>query len=237
MTGAGGRVRPRPRLVLATRNSGKIREIAAIYAGLGTRFADLGEWPALGALPEDGETYADNAASKAVAVARATGLPALADDSGVEIDALGGAPGVRSRRLLGDAASDAERNAHVLALLAGLPAARRTARYRAAVAVATPDGTVQTFEGACEGVIVERPRGAGGFGYDPIFAPAGEERTMAEVPLEVKNRLSHRARALRAARAAVARALGMEEEGPGAGANNFEVSPVHDSSGRRTGPA
>ena len=235
MTGAGGRVRPRPRLVLATRNAGKVREIAAVYAGLGARLAGLEEWPALGDLAEDRETYAENAAAKALAVAEATGLPALADDSGVEIDALGGAPGARSRRLLGEAASDEARNAHVLALLAGVPAARRTARYRAVVALATPDGGVQTFEGVCEGVIVERPRGAGGFGYDPIFAPAGEDRTMAEVPLEVKNRLSPRARALRAARAAVARVLSLEEEGPGAGANNVEASPVHDPSGRRTG--
>jgi XTP/dITP diphosphohydrolase len=195
--------------VLATRNPGKVREIAAIYAGLGARLSDLDGWPALGELPEDGDTYAENAASKALAVARATGLPALADDSGVEIDALGGAPGVRSRRLLGEAASDDARNVWVLAQLAGLPAPGRTARYRAVVAVASPDGRVQTFEGVCEGAIAERPRGAGGFGYDPIFEIAGDGRTMAEAPLEFKNEISHRARALRAARSAVARALGL----------------------------
>lgn len=218
--------RGRPRLALATRNPGKVREITAIYAGLGARLSGLEDWPAIGELPEDGDTYAENAASKALAVARATGLPALADDSGVEIDALGGGPGVRSRRLLGEAASDTDRNTYVLEQLAGLPRSRRTARYRAVVALATPDGRVQTFEGVCEGTIAERPRGTGGFGYDPIFEIAGDGRSMAEVPPEVKNEISHRARALRAARSAVARVLsGAGQEGLGTGANNAEVSP------------
>ncbi len=197
--------------MLATRNPGKVREIAAIYGGLGARLSGLEEWPALGDLPEDAETYAENAAIKALTVARATGLPAIADDSGVEIDALGGGPGVRSRRLLGDAASDEARNEYVLERLAGLPPERRTARYRAVIAVATPAGGVETFEGVCEGAIAERPRGRGGFGYDPIFEIAGDGRTMAEVPPDVKNRISHRARALGAARAAVARVLAGQE--------------------------
>jgi XTP/dITP diphosphohydrolase len=198
-----------PTLALATRNPGKVKEISAILAGLKVHFAGLEEWPVLGELPEEGDTYAENAASKALTVARATGVPALADDSGVEIDALGGGPGVRSRRLLGESASDDARNAYVLERLAGLPEIRRTARYRAVVAVATPDGTVETFEGVCEGSIADRPRGAGGFGYDPIFVIAGDGRTMAEVPPDVKNQISHRARALRAARAAIARVLGL----------------------------
>lgn len=218
--------RGRPRLVLATRNLGKVREITAIYAGLEARLSGLEDWPDLGDLPEDGGTYADNAASKALAVARTAGLPALADDSGVEIDALGGGPGVRSRRLLGEAASDEERNAYVLARLAGLPPAQRAARYRAVVAVATPDGRVETFEGVCEGAIAERPRGTGGFGYDPIFEIAGDGRTMAEVPLEVKNEISHRARALRAARSAVARVLrGAGQEGLRTDANSKASQP------------
>lgn len=196
--------------MLATRNPGKVREIAAIYHDLGVRLSALDEWPGAGVLPEDGATYADNAAGKALAAARATGCPALADDSGVEIDALGGGPGARSRRLLGEAASDDDRNAFVLAQLTGLPASQRTARYRAAVAVATPDGRVEVFEGVVEGAITDAPRGAGGFGYDPIFEIAGEGRTMAEVPVERKNEVSHRARALRAARAAVVRALGLD---------------------------
>jgi XTP/dITP diphosphohydrolase len=198
-----------PTLVLATRNPGKIREITAIYAGLGVRLIGLDLWPEVGALPEEGDTYAANAASKALTAARATGLPALADDSGVEIDALGGGPGVRSARLLGEAATDADRNAYVLRCLAGVPRERRTARYRAVAALATPGGSVQTFEGRCEGVIAEAPRGEGGFGYDPIFEVADDGRTMAELPPEVKNAVSHRARALGAARAAVARLLGV----------------------------
>jgi XTP/dITP diphosphohydrolase len=205
----GEPARSAPRLVLATRNPGKIREITAIYAGLGADIVGLEAWPALGPLPEPGHTYAENAASKAVTVARATGYPALADDSGVEIDALGGAPGVRSARFLGETASDAERNAAVLARLDGLPASRRTARYRAAVAIAAPEGTVQTFEAVCEGAIAAAPRGGRGFGYDPIFEIAGDGRTMAEVPADVKNTISHRARALRAARPAVERVLGL----------------------------
>ena len=207
MTRPSGAHPSRARLVLATHNPGKVREITAIYANLDACFSSLDDWPLVGDLPEDGDTYAENASSKALATARATGVPALADDSGVEIDALDGEPGVRSRRLLGDSASDPDRNAFVLARLAGLPASRRGARYRAVVAVATPDGRVQTFEGVCEGRIADGPRGAGGFGYDPIFEIAGDGRTMAEVPPGVKNEISHRARALRAARPAVVRAL------------------------------
>jgi XTP/dITP diphosphohydrolase len=211
----GGRGRHRPRLVLATRNPGKVREIAAIYAGLAADIVGLEEWRAVGPLPEEGRTYAENAASKALTVARATGHPALADDSGVEIDALGGAPGIHSARFLGEHASDAERNAAVLERLAGVPASGRTARYRAVAAIATPDGRVRTFEGVCEGAIAAQPRGRGGFGYDPIFEIAGDGRTMAEVPLEVKNQISHRARALRAARPAVERVLGLTRTASG----------------------
>jgi len=222
------------RLVLATRNAGKAREIGAIYAGIGARLVGLEDWPELGELPEEGETYAENAVSKALTVARTTGSPALADDSGVEIDALGGGPGVRSRRLLGEAATDEARNAHVLSKLTGLPASRRTARYRAVVAVATPDGRVETFEGVCEGAIAERPRGTGGFGYDPIFEIAGDGRTMAEVPPEVKNEISHRARALRAASAAVARVLaGAGQEGSGTDANSRTSQSEYPPPGRR----
>jgi XTP/dITP diphosphohydrolase len=133
---------------------------------------------------------------------------------------------VRSRRLLGEAASDGARNAYVLSQLAGLPASRRTARYRAVIAVATPNGRVETFEGVCEGVIAERPRGSGGFGYDPIFEIAGDGRTMAQVPLEVKNEISHRARALRAARSAVTCALARAgQEGPRTDANSRRSQP------------
>lgn len=213
-------IRPRPRLVLATRNPEKVREIAAIFEHLGAAFLTLDGWPGLALPPEDAETYGENAARKAGAVASATGLPALADDSGIEIDALGGAPGVRSHRFLGDAATDAERNTHVLALLQGVPDARRTARYRAAVAIATPDGGVRVFEGKCEGAIASHPRGRGGFGYDPIFVVAGDGRTMAKLAAEEKNQISHRARALRAAEPYLIEVLRqMREERPAPGAN------------------
>ncbi len=189
----------RPRLILATRNPGKVREIAAIYDHLGIVWLSLADVPEIGEVAEEGATYAENAAAKARVVAAAGGLPALADDSGVEIDALGGAPGIHSARFLGERATDAERNARILQELEDVPDPRRTARYLAAVALALPDGSVRICEGTCEGSIAPSPRGTGGFGYDPIFLPAGEIRTMGEIPADIKNRISHRARALRAA--------------------------------------
>jgi XTP/dITP diphosphohydrolase len=187
------------RLVLATRNPGKIREVTAIYHHIGIVWLSLIDLPEIGDVAEEGATYAENAVAKARTASMASGLSALADDSGIEIDALGGSPGVHSARFLGPAATDAERNTRILQLLQEIPDAKRTARYVASVALARPDGAVQVFEGICEGWIATRPRGAGGFGYDPLFVPRGETRTMAEVPAEVKNRISHRARALRAA--------------------------------------
>ena len=201
--------RYQPRLVLATRNPGKVREIAAVYAHLPILLRSLADYPQVGELPEEGGSYAENAGAKARTVAAVTGEIALADDSGVEIEALQGAPGIPSARFLGEHATDADRNARVLALLRETPDARRTAWYRAAVAVALPDGTVRIFEGACEGRIARIPRGTGGFGYDPIFVPAGDSRTMAEVPPDVKNRLSHRGRALRSAEPYLVEMLGL----------------------------
>ena len=198
---------PRARLVLATRNPGKVREIAAIYDHLGIAWQSLGDFPEIGELAEAGLTYAENAAAKARTVSVASRLPALADDSGVEIDALDGAPGIHSARFLGRRATDAERNIRILSLLEDVPDGRRTARYRAAVAVALPAGSVRVFEGTCEGRIARTPRGNMGFGYDPIFVPEGEGRTMAELPADLKNRISHRARALQAAAPYVAEVL------------------------------
>jgi len=188
-----------PDLVLATRNPGKAREIASIYVHLGIVWRFLADMPEIGDVPEDEASYAENAAAKARLVAVTAGLPALGDDSGVEIDALGGTPGIHSARFLGGRATDAERCARILQDLGDVPDSRRTARYVAAVAVALPNGSVRVFEATCEGSIARAPRGAGGFGYDPIFLPDGDTRTMAEMPVEIKNRISHRARALRAA--------------------------------------
>ncbi len=197
-------MRPPLVIVLATRNPGKVRELAALLAGLPVQVRSLLDFPHVGPLPEEGDTYADNAASKALAAALATGLPALADDSGLEVDALGGAPGPQSSRWLGEEATDADRNAALLDRLRGVPPERRTARFRAVVAVALPDRTVRTFEGVVEGRIADRPAGAHGFGYDPIFILPQYGRTMAELGPEVKDRISHRAQAVQAARAYLA---------------------------------
>jgi len=191
-------------VVLATRNAGKIRELTALLSDLRLDVRSLLDVPDGPALVEDGATYADNAIAKAVAVARATGQVALADDSGLEVDALEGAPGRHSSRWLGEGATDADRNAAVVARLAGMPPERRTARFRAVVAIARPDGTVRTFEGVVEGRIADHPAGKEGFGYDPIFLVRGEGRTMAELGSAVKNRISHRARAMQVARAYLA---------------------------------
>ncbi|OLD38686.1 MAG: non-canonical purine NTP pyrophosphatase, RdgB/HAM1 family [Armatimonadetes bacterium 13_1_40CM_3_65_7] len=227
-----------PRLVLATRNPGKVREIAAIYAHLNMVCLSLVDYPGIGEVAEEGATYVENATAKARAAAAATGLVALSDDSGVEVDALDGAPGVHSARFAGAGATDAERHARLLALLEGIPEARRTARYRAIVAVALPPsltdrgtsaGPVRVFEGVCEGGIARAPRGIGGFGYDPIFVPAGEARTMAEIPPDVKNRISHRARALRAAEGYVADVLRL------LGEDRRDEPPNTRGAGRATG--
>ncbi|MDR7420113.1 MAG: RdgB/HAM1 family non-canonical purine NTP pyrophosphatase [Armatimonadota bacterium] len=187
-------------IVLATRNRGKVRELEALLSGLPVRLRTLDDYPDVPVLPETGRTFEANAVSKATTVARLTGEIALADDSGVEIEALAGAPGVESATFLGPDASDDDRNAWVLGKLRGMDEGLRAARYVAVVAVAEPDGSVKTFEGTCEGRIADAPHGHHGFGYDPIFVVPAYGRTMAELPPEIKNQISHRAKALAAAR-------------------------------------
>ena len=187
-------------IVLATRNAGKIREMRAILADLPVRVESLAEHPQVPEVEETGATFAEKAELKARAVAAATGRVAVADDSGLVVDALDGAPGVYSSRFAGPDASDEEKNEKVLALMRDVPEEQRTARFVAAIAVARPDGTVRTVTGACEGSIAHAPRGEQGFGYDPIFRVAGTGRTMAELPAVEKNRISHRAHALAQAR-------------------------------------
>jgi XTP/dITP diphosphohydrolase len=201
-------------IVLATRNPGKVREFIELMRDLPIQVYALDAFPQIGELPEEGITYTENAISKAATVARLTGRIAVADDSGLEVDALDGQPGPLSRRFLGDAASDAARNGRILKLLHQVAPERRTARYRAVVAVAPPGGEVRTFEGACEGKIAPAPRGAGGFGYDPIFLVPAYGKTMAQMPLAVKNRFSHRARAFAAARPYIKR-LAVTNQDPG----------------------
>jgi XTP/dITP diphosphohydrolase len=180
-------------LVLATRNAGKAREVASILAALDVRIDPLA---ADVMLPEEGDSYEANAVAKALAAARATGCVALGDDSGLEVAALGGAPGPLSARYGGAGLDDAARTATLLAALAAVPDAERGARFVCVAAVATPQGDVATARGVCEGRLLRAPRGNGGFGYDPIFAVG--ESTMAELPAAEKDALSHRGRAFRA---------------------------------------
>ena len=185
------------RLLLGTRNPGKVKEITTILAGVGWVFSSLQEFANVGPAAEDGVTYAENAIAKAQFYAAATGLLALADDSGLEVAALAGAPGVYSARYAGEGASDADRRALLLSELARVDSRDRRARFVAAVAIATPSGSVLNIsEGICEGTIIFESRGTGGFGYDPLFVPNGYDQTFAELSDEVKNLISHRARAL-----------------------------------------
>ncbi|HZD18607.1 MAG TPA: RdgB/HAM1 family non-canonical purine NTP pyrophosphatase [Actinomycetota bacterium] len=188
-----------PQLAIASRNAHKLREIDRICAEWSVEWltADThaGPWPEV---EEPHDTYLHNAFEKAHAVARALGVPALADDSGIEVDALGGGPGPRSARYAGEDATDAQNLQALVRALKGVPGGGRTARYRCVAAIAWPDGRECHAEGVCEGTLVARPRGTGGFGYDPLFVPEGWDRTMAELSAEEKDRISHRGRAFRA---------------------------------------
>jgi XTP/dITP diphosphohydrolase len=184
-------------LLLGTRNPGKVIEITSILADSGWSFSSLQEFPNVGEAEENFVTFAENAIAKAQFYAAATGLCVLADDSGLEVAALGGAPGVFSARYAGANASDADRRALLLSELTRIEDTGRRARFVAVVAIATPDGEVLNLsEGICDGTITLAPRGTGGFGYDPLFVPNGYDQTFAELPDTIKNLISHRARAL-----------------------------------------
>jgi len=185
-------------LVIGTWNPGKFREIAAILAPLGLDLVSLDAFDGVPAVAETGDTFEANARAKAHGYARATGRWVLADDSGLEVDVLDGAPGVRSARWGGEEGNDALNNRALLAALADYPPATWTARFRCVVALATPERVLAVTEGACEGVITARPAGSNGFGYDPHFLLPDLGKTAAELPPEEKNRISHRGRALEA---------------------------------------
>jgi XTP/dITP diphosphohydrolase len=191
---------PRIPLVIATGNPGKFAEIAALLDGMDVRLLPLDRVGPVEVPPEGGDSFQENARAKAVAVAVATGEWTLADDSGLEVDALGGAPGVLSARYGGPGATDADRNRLILERLRGVPPERRTARFRCVVALADAAGLAQIVEGRCEGRIAQAARGQRGFGYDPIFEIPDLGCTLAEVEPAVKNRLSHRAAAMAGAR-------------------------------------
>ncbi len=195
------------KLVLATRNSDKVREIREALQGLPIDIASLEGYPRIGEIPEEAETLEENALTKAETVARETGLPALADDTGLEVDALGGRPGVRSSRYAGEEATYEDNVRKLLKELDGVPPGRRGAVFRTVIAVAVPGERSQTVEGRCAGVIETEPRGRSGFGYDPVFLPEGYGSTFAEMTLAQKNRISHRGRALAAARALIEKRL------------------------------
>lgn len=195
------------RLVVATRNPGKVREILEICSDWPVEWLTFEQisWPDV---DETGTTYLENALLKARTVAEFTGHAALADDSGLEVDALGGAPGPRSARYAGEEADDQQNLRALMRAVAGVPRPGRTARYRAVAVVAWTNGHYRWAEGECEGLLRTKPTGTGGFGYDPIFEPIGWDRTMAELAPEEKNRISHRGRALGALREILARRNG-----------------------------
>ena len=189
-------------LLISTRNGGKVREIKLHLADLPLRLRDLREFADIADVDETGRTFAENAALKARSYAAQTGLTTLADDSGLEVDALDGAPGIFSARYAGAATSDAERIAQLLAELARTNDQARRASFICALAMADPQGTVlQIWMGRCVGRIAHTPRGSNGFGYDSIFIPNGYALTFGELGTNVKQRISHRAQALDAAHA------------------------------------
>ena len=184
-------------VVVASTNEAKIAEIVRIMQGLDVKLltrSDFHSWPSVA---ETGDSYHDNALLKAEALVAMTGKLALADDSGIEIDALGGRPGIHSARFAGLDATDDENNALLIQQLRDVPEAERTARYRCVVVLLEPAGQQTSAEGVCEGRIVLEPRGSGGFGYDSYFIPEGYDKTMAELSPDEKHRISHRGKALR----------------------------------------
>jgi len=186
-------------LVLATRNAGKVRELRVLLAAVPLRIVSLDEVAGVPPITEEALSLEENAAAKAWAACRFTGAVALGEDTGLEVDALGGAPGVRAARYFGEGLTDAERVRRLLGALAGVAPAGRTARFRCVVALAEPGGRQWMTSGECRGAIAEGPRGAAGFGYDPVFLVEGAGRTLAEMDPAVKNAVSHRGRAVREA--------------------------------------
>jgi len=205
VSGSDAGARPRPeaakaRYVVATFNRDKAAELHALLALPDVELVTLADWPGAVAPAETGDTLRANARIKALAAVALTGLPAIADDTGLEVDALNGAPGVHAARYAGPKATYAENVAKLLRELAGVPPERRTARFRTVCYAAWPDGMEMSADGVLAGTITEAPRGANGFGYDPVFVPKGETRSYAELTDDEKNAISHRARAVRVLR-------------------------------------
>ena len=186
-------------LVLASGNKGKLAEFQRLLDGMDIQVKSMKDFPEIGEIVEDGATFAENALIKARAVCKAAGKPAMADDSGLMVDALDGAPGIFSARFAGEQRSDADNNAKVLQLLEHVADENRTARFFCAIAIVLPDGREYTVEGTCEGTILRELQGEGGFGYDPLFYVADLGKTFAQLTMEEKNSISHRGNANRKA--------------------------------------
>ncbi len=183
------------RIVIASKNPGKIKEFRALFADGETEILSLNDFPDVPEIIEDGESFYENSLKKAKIVAEVTGETVLADDSGLEVEALGGAPGIYSARYAGEGASDRQNVAKLLGEMKGIPADKRTAAFRCVLVLYNKDDCHEVFEGRWEGVIAEVGVGDGGFGYDPVFYLPEEGMTVAQLSPEAKNRLSHRARA------------------------------------------
>lgn len=187
------------RLLIATKNPAKVREYSRLLQGIPYEIVTLAEEGIYQVVDETGETLEENATLKAKSYACQSNLLTLADDSGLEVDALGGEPGVLSARFAGEGASDNERIDYLLAKLTGIPWEERTARFRCIIAIASPQGEVELCQGECRGIIAFEPKGENGFGYDPIFYLHRLEKTMAELTMDEKNEVSHRGQAVRKA--------------------------------------
>jgi len=202
------------RLLVATHNPGKVAEYRQLLSDLPLQVTYLDQEGIDLEVPETGATLAENAVQKATAYAAVSGLWTWADDSGLQVDALGGAPGVRSNRYAGPGASDEDRYRKLLRELQAVPWAQRTARFQCVVAIVVPKGAVLTASGSCEGIIGYEPKGSFGFGYDPVFFMPSVGQTMAELAPEVKNQISHRARAAAEAKRLLQRMLESPAELP-----------------------
>lgn len=201
-----------PLLLLATRNRGKLREVSAVLRGLPIELWTLDRFPNVPDAVEDADTFEGNARKKALHYAHLTEQWTLADDSGLEVDVMGGAPGVLSARYAGEPSNDRVNNAKLIAALGGIPPERRTARFRCVIALAKPGEVLAVAHGSFEGRIIDDPRGSNGFGYDPHFWVPEQGVTSAEMPPELKNSISHRGKALAAIRPRIVELLRLNAE-------------------------
>ncbi|MFZ5942762.1 MAG: XTP/dITP diphosphatase [Bacillota bacterium] len=183
------------KIVIATGNRGKLREFSKLLEPLNVEVLSLDDFPEIGEIAETGSTFAENALIKARVTAQKTGILSISDDSGLEVDFLQGAPGVNSARFAGEPKDDHKNNRKLLKLLEGVPAEKRTARFKCIIAIVNPNGEEYTVEGSCEGLILEDEMGQGGFGYDPLFYIPSFKDTFAGLDMEIKNKISHRGKA------------------------------------------